>query len=89
MRQVFEVISSGIVATEAVANGLMHSYGARGSQSIVVRDITSEIAKKLLAAETALTEVTRERDDLRRHLKALADVSDAVAAMTESHEVTP
>lgn len=35
----------------------------------------------LRAVERQLAEMTRERDELRRHLKAVREVSDAVAAM--------
>lgn len=65
MKQTFEVTSSGIVAAEAVMNGLRHSYGTRGSWSIVVRDVTSEtaeIVEKVRAAEEGLAVVAAERD---------------------------
>ncbi len=39
----------------------------------------AEVALEQLRLE--LAEAKRERDELRRHLKALSDVSDAVAAM--------
>jgi len=43
----------------------------------------------VLQVKAALAEMTRERDDLRRYLDVLSNVSDAVASMTASQEALP